>query len=432
MDYRGYRLSTLYKDAENDIIDDLKDEINYLKKKVKENKSREETIESEIDVVECENKNLRRELGKIEKELMEAKEYIKETKNIENLQVEELEIKQTIANGIIQKLKNDLKEVEQFRKENSRLVIEMKKLKTEKEVSDEKMEKEKDKLEDRIVKAESLEKDSQYQINELKITLNEYKKKEHEQNYRTELDNIMNEKEHEAKVNSEKQEIVGKVSEENNSITEKLEFMKFVAKSETLEENKAKSLFAEIYEANTFQPCESCGKTFDDQQQLKLHRKNCQRKMYIEQCASQLQAGISKQRTNLNKQIFEAKETEIHQQYSCNSNCKPSCRIFHEKHNWVKSVSEEFIKRLHKLEIDNKCGCELCGIYFETYLDLETHMKTYHQEVQSNKSVETRSEIENQTQITHSDESFEEIFINNPDTVVMKMCQNSIQDNEIL
>ena len=80
MDYRGYRLSTLYKDAEKDIIDDLKDEINYLKKKVKKNKSREETIESEIDVVKCGNKNLRRELGKIEKELMEAKEYIKETK----------------------------------------------------------------------------------------------------------------------------------------------------------------------------------------------------------------------------------------------------------------------------------------------------------------------------------------------------------------
>ena len=48
------------------------------------------------------------------------------------------------SSNIIQKLKNDVKEVEQFRKQNSMLVIEMEKLKTEKEASDEKMKKEKD------------------------------------------------------------------------------------------------------------------------------------------------------------------------------------------------------------------------------------------------------------------------------------------------
>ena len=112
MAYQGYRLMNLYKDAEKDIIDDLKDEITFLKRKIKENKSREDAIESEIDVVEGENKNLRRELDKVKKELMEAREYIKETKNLENLQIKELEIKHNIANGIIQKLKNDINEVE--------------------------------------------------------------------------------------------------------------------------------------------------------------------------------------------------------------------------------------------------------------------------------------------------------------------------------
>ena len=43
---------------------------------------------------------------------MKAREDIKETKNLENLQIKELEIKHNIANGIIQKLKNDINEVE--------------------------------------------------------------------------------------------------------------------------------------------------------------------------------------------------------------------------------------------------------------------------------------------------------------------------------
>ena len=58
-------------------------------------------------------------------------------------------------------------------------------------------------------------------------------------------------------------------------------------------------------------------------------------------------------------------------------------------------------------------------------------MTTNHQEDQCNKSVEGRSEIENHKQITHSAISFEEILINNPDVVVIKLCQNSSHDKEI-
>ena len=161
------------------------------------------------------------------------------------------------------------------------------------------------------------------------------------------MDDIRNEKELLVKRNSEKQDIVCKVSEENKCITNDLELIqiKFVSKSEPLEENKTKNLFAEIYAANTFQPCEICGKFFNDQKQLKAHGKNCQRRISLEQCASQLQAGISNQITDLRRQIFEVKETEIHQKYSCNSNCKPSCRIFHQKHDWVKTVSGELLDK---------------------------------------------------------------------------------------
>ena len=68
----------------------------------------------------------------------------------------------------------------------------MKNLKTEKEISDEKMEKVMEKLEDRIVKSESLEKDKECQINEMKDTLNDCKNKEHEERNITELNNLVN------------------------------------------------------------------------------------------------------------------------------------------------------------------------------------------------------------------------------------------------
>ena len=47
------------------ITDDLKEELNFMKKKVKQYKYSEEAFESEIDIVECENKNLGRELDKV-------------------------------------------------------------------------------------------------------------------------------------------------------------------------------------------------------------------------------------------------------------------------------------------------------------------------------------------------------------------------------
>ena len=102
----------LYKEAEKDIIDDLKDEVNYLKRKLKEYKCSEEAFENEMDVAESENKNLKQELDKTKKEIIEVRDLLKETEGFENMQIEELELKQKIANGIIQKLKTDVKVLE--------------------------------------------------------------------------------------------------------------------------------------------------------------------------------------------------------------------------------------------------------------------------------------------------------------------------------
>ena len=81
----------------------------------------------------------------------------------------------------------------------------MKNLKTEKEISDEKMEKVMEKLEDRIVKSESLEKDKECQINEMKDTLNDCKNSmKHEERNITELNNLIKEKKILAKTNFKK------------------------------------------------------------------------------------------------------------------------------------------------------------------------------------------------------------------------------------
>ena len=56
MEY-GFRLNNLCKNAEKDIIDDVKNEIKYLKQKVKDYKYREEESENETVAVALENKN---------------------------------------------------------------------------------------------------------------------------------------------------------------------------------------------------------------------------------------------------------------------------------------------------------------------------------------------------------------------------------------
>ena len=63
MEYKGYRLNNLYRDAENDIIDDLKDEVKFLKQKIKEYKDREEGFETEMDTVTCENEIVKKRIG---------------------------------------------------------------------------------------------------------------------------------------------------------------------------------------------------------------------------------------------------------------------------------------------------------------------------------------------------------------------------------
>ena len=55
MEYKGYRFDNLYRD----IIDELKDEMVSLKKKMKDYKYREEDLEDEFGDMSKENKKLK-------------------------------------------------------------------------------------------------------------------------------------------------------------------------------------------------------------------------------------------------------------------------------------------------------------------------------------------------------------------------------------
>ena len=74
MEYKSYRFNTLYQEAEKDIIDDLKNEIEYLKKKMKQYKYREEDMEEELRDLDHKKEKLEMDLQKIvkEKELLKS------------------------------------------------------------------------------------------------------------------------------------------------------------------------------------------------------------------------------------------------------------------------------------------------------------------------------------------------------------------------
>ena len=121
----------------------------------------------------------------------------------------------------------------------------------------------------------------------------------------------------------------------------------------------SQSLFAELQSANTIQSCEVYKRVFSDGYELKDQNEKCHGNEYFSNHVYELQTTITEQREVLMKQIFQVKETEIKQKYSCNSDCKVGCRIFHQKHDWVRSHSEDFIKKLNNLRVNDENRCEL-------------------------------------------------------------------------
>ena len=79
--------------TKDDLIDDLKHELNYLKQKIKNYKYREEASESEMEMHTLETEKLKQELDIARKELKETRDTLEKMEKVENVEIEELEIR---------------------------------------------------------------------------------------------------------------------------------------------------------------------------------------------------------------------------------------------------------------------------------------------------------------------------------------------------
>ena len=344
MEYEKSRCDGRDAFDKNDLIEDLKDEVNYLKKKVKLYKCSEEEFENEMHVIESKNKNLKKELEVTKKEMIEARDLLKETESIENMEIEELELKQNIANGLIQKLKNDVKALEYLRNENNVMESEVKKLKKEKDISEETLKKEKKELEAKLLKAEAFKNEKDDEIGQLKNAIDQ---KTHEELNKTtekeeECTQLKKENEYMLIINTEKQQLLVTLTKENETMKDELEILKLEVKGESSQLIHSNSIFKEIQHTNNILTCLNCTQLFSTKNKVTSRSEKCHGKVDF----SELRVTISTQKEQLMKTISQVREAELIRKYSCNSNCKSSCRIFHEKHDWVKPVSKELFLKM--------------------------------------------------------------------------------------
>ena len=77
-----------------------------------------------------------------------------------------------------------------------------------------------------------------------------------------------------------------------------------------------------------------------------------------------LEKKLSDQKSNLKDFLFILKQKEIDGQ-TCK--CKHYCRIYHEKHTYIKSKSEEFLTKLNKLSEASEDSGPLSGATKKLY-----------------------------------------------------------------
>ena len=174
---------------------------------------------------------------------------------------------------------------------------------------------------------------------------------------------------------------------------------------------------------------------------MKSHIEKCHKKVYWEQCVSQLERRISNQKEHLLEHIFQVRETEIHEKYSCNSSCKSSYCIFHQKHDWVMSFSDQFIQEFNNIRVNKENRCELCGNFSEGLGVKKEHTQTFH-DVQ--KCKQSLAEFDQHLQNTHGNpenpqsEISDVNILESPDLMTIesspnlksdKACDESFQDS---
>ena len=90
--------------------------------------------------------------------------------------------------------------------------------------------------------------------------------------------------------------------------------------------------------------CETCEKICVDIQSMESRITKCTKNRYSDQKVVNLERNLLKKKIETTRLIFELKEKEMIERAKCN--CRQGCRIFHFKHNWYKTTSNDFLTTL--------------------------------------------------------------------------------------
>ena len=203
-----------------------------------------------------------------------------------------------------------------------------------------------------------------------------------EKQFKEEADNNLKEIYKLNLANKEKDVMLENLTEENEKCNKKVDIIKsefntvktdpnmnsFSEKSHPLTLNEELKMSAE---KNEFFECNYCEKTFQNLNAVRSHERECIQNKYLNQNVYKLEQMLLKQEFHMAQQIFAIRENEIHRRYTCNSSCTANCRIFHEKHDWFNSISEELLEKLNRIRSDS---------------ELENHIKTIHDDDQCEKT----------------------------------------------
>ena len=346
------------------IIDDMKDELAYLRRKLKESKYREEDLEDEVGDVTYTKEKLEAEIDKVVQELTAVKKLLKEKQSIEE---ETIKAKEISDNFTV------------------------------------KLERQNENLEARIFEVEKLSKEQENEIVNLKKDRSENKFKDISSG--KEVESLEIEIQHLRAINSEKKDLLKKVSEENESVKEQLKQMEIENEKLRMSQEGDKTCPVSLYEElemcminSNDCKCEFCNKTFKTEKKLEEHVKFSHKRNLLQKQLNELERRVLKQRNSLIQTISKIKEEEIKEAPSCKT-CKVNCKIWHTKHNWDKSKADYFLVQFVEIRTTSHDDfnttpftCDNCEDVFKRYCDLADHAKKIH-----NPKKASVSEIEDST-----------------------------------
>ena len=122
--------------------------------------------------------------------------------------------------------------------------------------------------------------------------------------------------------------------------------------------NSSNSLKDELQDIEMFK-CETCSLSFLTPTELRehmktLHSQKLNRRLVAMTNLNKLEVKLSEQKMSVTSSLFELKSKEDYEKHNCR--CKGYCRIYHQKHNFVKSKSDELFSRLENFSDINKIG----------------------------------------------------------------------------